>query len=286
MLNLPDEIRSNHTFDRLTLGDVLIAQYTCPLTDDEVGLWAESDYLVHVLTGRKTWRTAAGAWTARAGEAIFFKKGACVVEQHREEGFCVLMFFIPDAFVREVVHELGSGPGQESAAVQDPSAAIRVVDDVTLTGFFHSMRSYFARAERPPEALLRLKLKELLVGVLTGRHNPELAAYFGWLARHVLPPLAPLMEANFRHNLSLGAYARMAHRSLSSFKREFRAQLGVPPGQWLRERRLAHAAQLLRTTDRPVTEIAFDCGFEDASHFTKAFRRRFGQSPSALRTRR
>ena len=35
MLNLPDEIRSSHTFDRLTIGDVLIARYTCPLTDDE-----------------------------------------------------------------------------------------------------------------------------------------------------------------------------------------------------------------------------------------------------------
>jgi len=286
MLNLLDEIRSNRTFDRLTIGDVLIARYTCPLTDDEVGLWAESDYLVHVLTGRKTWRTAAGTWTARAGDTIFFKKGACIVEQHLEEGFCLLMFFIPDAFVREVVHELGSGAGQDSTAEQDPSAAIRVVDDVTLTGFFHSMRTYFARAERPPEALLRLKLKELLVGVMAGRRNPELAAYFAWLARQVLPPLAPLMEVNFRHNLPLGAFARMAHRSLSSFKREFRAQFGVPPGQWLRERRLLHASQLLRTTDLPVTAIAFDCGFEDASHFTKAFRQRYGHPPSALRGRR
>ncbi|MBE7540081.1 MAG: helix-turn-helix transcriptional regulator [Opitutaceae bacterium] len=286
MLNLPDVIRSNRAFDRLSIGDVLIARYTCPLTDDEVGLWAESDYLVHVLTGRKTWRTAAGTWTARAGDAIFFKKGACIVEQHREEEFCVLMFFIPDALVREVVNDLGPGPARESKAVQDPSAAIRVLDDVTLTGFFHSMRTYFAQTERPPEALLRLKLKELLVGVMTGRHNPELAAYLGWLAGHVLPPLASLMEANFRHNLPLEAYARMSHRSLSSFKREFHAQFGVPPGQWLRDRRLAHAAQLLRATDRPVTEIAFDCGFEDASHFTKAFHLRFGQPPSAMRNRR
>jgi AraC-like DNA-binding protein len=53
----------------------------------------------------------------------------------------------------------------------------------------------------------------------------------------------------------------------------------------LRER-LARARRLLadpRFTDRPISAIAFDCGFSDLSHFNRSFRRHFGMTPSALR---
>ena len=47
---------------------------------------------------------------------------------------------------------------------------------------------------------------------------------------------------------------------------------------------LDYAAALLRSgEDRNVTEIVFDSGFEDVSHFSKAFRNRFGKSPTAYR---
>jgi AraC-like DNA-binding protein len=75
----------------------------------------------------------------------------------------------------------------------------------------------------------------------------------------------------------------MCHRSLSSFKREFRKVYGTTPGKWLMERRLIHSASLLQTTDLSVTEISFECGFEDVSHFSRSFKEKFGQSPSDYR---
>jgi AraC-like DNA-binding protein len=75
----------------------------------------------------------------------------------------------------------------------------------------------------------------------------------------------------------------LRHRSLSSFKREFHKHYGVPPGRWLLERRLERSASLLQTTGMSVTEIMFDCGFEDPSHFSRAFKEKFGQEPSVYR---
>jgi AraC-like DNA-binding protein len=75
----------------------------------------------------------------------------------------------------------------------------------------------------------------------------------------------------------------MCHRSLSTFKREFRKHYGVSPGRWLLDRRLEHSASLLLTTEMSVTEVMLECGFEDLSHFSRAFKEKFGQAPSAYR---
>jgi AraC-like DNA-binding protein len=91
------------------------------------------------------------------------------------------------------------------------------------------------------------------------------------------------MEANFRFNLSLEEYARLCHRSLSSFKRDFQANFQEAPGKWLLRKRLEYSAALLRTTRMNVTEIAFESGFEDVSHFSRVFKDRFQVSPIVYR---
>jgi hypothetical protein len=58
---------------------------------------------------------------------------------------------------------------------------------------------------------------------------------------------------------------------------------GEPPHRYLLTRRLERAAALLRTTDRPVTEICFAVGLRSLGSFTTSFRRIYGTSPRAYR---
>jgi AraC-like DNA-binding protein len=236
-----------------------------------------------VLTSKTTWKTSSGILSAEAGQTMFFKKGAYILPQHGAEDLCVQFFFIPDLFVREVVIELAGDLPIVSESVDSPEIAIRVNHDVALSAFFQAMTLYFAGDEKPPEAVLKLKLRELLTSILVGKSNPTLSAYFRSLAANDTPPIAAIMETNFRYNLSMKAFAELCHRSLSSFKRDFQRRYGVSPGKWLLDRRLEHSASLLRTTGMSVTEIMFECGFEDLSHFSRAFKERFGQPPSAFR---
>jgi AraC family transcriptional regulator, exoenzyme S synthesis regulatory protein ExsA len=194
-----------------------------------------------------------------------------------------LDFFLPDAFVRAVIRELAAELQPLSRSPDSDDVVIRLNDDTALSAFFHSMLVYFGSEEQPAEALLKLKLKELLTSLLISPTNPALSAYLRSLATCNTPPLPPIMEANFCHSLPLDAFAKMCHRSLSSFKREFHRCYGTTPAKWLIKRRLECAGQMLRTTSLSITEIAIECGFEEPSHFSRTFKSRFGRSPTDYR---
>ncbi len=284
MLNLYEDTRTNPRYNRFEIGDLLFAEYTCPIEQKSIAIWTHTDYLVHVISGRKSWHTTNGSWTAEAGQTLFFKKGAAIVEQFFDEDFCVLLFFIPDDFVRESVKENAGITKSPTSGAGEPLPAIRVNDDTALSIFFKSMHAYFHAAEKPSEPLLKLKLRELILSILMSRNNQELASYFRSLANHTVPHLREIMEANFRYNLSLEDFARLCHRSLSSFKRDFQQQYRESPGKWLHRKRLEYAAVLLRTGEMSVSQIVFECGFEDMSHFSRAFKARFGASPARFRS--
>ena len=283
MFNALEIIRALPSARTFEIGGLLFSRFTCPVQQEPVGIWAESDHFIHVLTARSTWKTFSGTWSAKAGETVFFRKGAYVAPPDFETNICLILFYVPDAIVRETVRELVGHLPRIETPPDARDVAIRVNHDVTLTAFIHAMMDYFSSAETPPEPLLRLKLKELVTSILVGPGNPVLAGYFRSLAACDAPPLDWIMEANFRHNLSIQQFARMCHRSLSSFKRAFHHRYGTSPGKWLLERRLDCAASLLRNSAMNVTEIMLECGFEDLSHFSRAFKEKFGGPPSTFR---
>jgi AraC family transcriptional regulator len=79
--------------------------------------------------------------------------------------------------------------------------------------------------------------------------------------------------------LSIGTAASEAGLSEFHFIRLFGEVVGQTPSDYITERRLTHAAELLKGTSKSVQEIALDCGYQNPSAFSRAFRRRFGVTP-------
>lgn len=94
--------------------------------------------------------------------------------------------------------------------------------------------------------------------------------------------LKRFMSENFRFNISLDQLAYLSGRSLSSFKRDFQVAFNMPPRQWLTNKRLDEAYYLMETQKRKPASFYMDIGFEDLSHFSYAFKERFGISPKQL----
>lgn len=84
-------------------------------------------------------------------------------------------------------------------------------------------------------------------------------------------------------NPSLETLADIAAISPFHFHRVYRALTGETPSSTVRRVRLARACVLLRDTQKPVTEVAFDVGYDTSQSFAKAFRAATGFTPSAIR---
>ena len=79
--------------------------------------------------------------------------------------------------------------------------------------------------------------------------------------------------------------AQVSGVSEAHFARSFKQAFGTPPHRYLLTRRIERATALLRETELPITEIAFQTGWESLGTFGRTFRDITGESPSALRAR-
>ena len=74
--------------------------------------------------------------------------------------------------------------------------------------------------------------------------------------------------------------------TILQLERAFRRHTKKAPSAIWRDMKLQHARWRLLNTSRSVTEIAFECGFADSSHFSRLFRKEFGQPPQRYRESR
>jgi AraC family transcriptional regulator, exoenzyme S synthesis regulatory protein ExsA len=276
-------IEHPESFKQFSCKEVLFLNYDCPVKEKKLAKWSEHNYIYYVLTGKKIVHTPEKSWTLTKGKAVFVKRGACIVEQFFREPFCVVVFVMPDSFITSFLKETADHLPASSRAVSNDQV-IPVDADALLLSFYQSVLPYFSSPQPPPEALIELKFKELLVHVLNNPANIELINYFHTLSDGRAISLETVMEKNYPYNLSLEEYARLCNRSLSSFKRDFQQIFKMNPGKWLLEKRLARAHQLLKLySDKPVADVALESGFENVAHFSKVFKSRYGFSPLNLK---
>lgn len=102
------------------------------------------------------------------------------------------------------------------------------------------------------------------------------------LSREVVRAI-DFMEANADRSIGLDDIASAAYRSPSHLARVFAAEVGMPPHRYLISLRVKRARHLLARTDRPIAEIALDCGFTHQEHMTRLFRKHFETTPAAYR---
>ena len=233
------------------------------------------------MEGRKIWHTAHGSYDLRTGSCVFVRKGACVVEQFFDTNFCLIIFFIPDEFLAKVLKSK-STPLARTEKKFDP--VIQVENNSALQAFFQSMMPHFDAGREPDSSLLELKFRELVLTIADNPANSQLLSYFySVLQEPQTVSLQNVMEENFCYNLKLEEFAQLSARSLSAFKRDFQRIFNTSPGKWLMGKRLNHAMHLLSNLGKTVGETAFESGFENPSHFSRAFRQHFGVTPASVK---
>jgi len=93
------------------------------------------------------------------------------------------------------------------------------------------------------------------------------------------------MDAASHEEWPVRRLGRVSGVSEAHFARSFKEAFGVPPHRYLLTRRIERATALLRETDLPITDVAFQTGWSSLGTFGRTFRDVTGESPGELRAR-
>ncbi|ACY51494.1 AraC family transcriptional regulator [Vibrio diabolicus] len=135
-----------------------------------------------------------------------------------------------------------------------------------------------------PDAIMCLKYEELLILLLHGKGGESLYALLSQQTNRTSERLRRFMEQHYLKEWKLTDYAQEFGASLTTFKELFNEHYGISPRAWISERRLLHAHKLLLTSKMSIVDVAMEAGFSSQSYFTQSYRRRFGTTPSRVRS--
>jgi len=245
-------------------------------------LQLEESILSFISHGRKWLYHSLGKVEINPGEGFFMSRGNYLRTERmgdRFHGYTSLVIRLSDRFLASLD---GLCPPDAAPGVQErPEPVVRLRQDSLLTELVAQLSGYFESPGEKArvEAVLPLKIRELLTLLVTSPANRDLGVLLRQQRLLQENSFTVLMEAQFREVMSLGQLAFLAGLSLSSFKRKFEATYQMPPRRWIQQRRLKEAYVLLGDRRRNVTEVCFEVGFENLPHFVQLFKQRYHITP-------
>lgn len=217
------------------------------------------------------------------GEAVFIPrdhrlticKNPCGGEQY----VGIYIMFTRD-FLREMYDRYGKGKVDGGTAKMPPEV-IKLPSTPPIQSLFASMTPYFDQNTRPSDDFMNLKMQEALIALLNvDRRFATLLFDFKGLWKI---DIIEFMNRNYMYDFSVEELANYTGRSLSAFKRDFKKVSGLSPERWLVRKRLEEAYGIItQKRDVRISDVSEEVGFKNPAHFSTAFKKQYGVTPSSL----
>ena len=138
-----------------------------------------------------------------------------------------------------------------------------------------------------PEQIKREYLGARREGIISARLYSTMAEFFEEGTSHTdsqMDMVNAYLEANFHKNILLSNLAELCHMSKSAFCKSYKEHFGYTAFERLMDIRLQNAAMILKLhPEKKIYTVSAECGFSDIGYFCKAFKKRFGITPSEAR---
>lgn len=151
----------------------------------------------------------------------------------------------------------------------------------SLKNYFDSILDYIENGYFETSSIVDLKLMGGLWILINT--NPDLIDFLFNFNEPYKIDLKNFMNENFHFNVHIDRFAYLTGRSLATFKRDFMKEFSMSPSRWLTDKRLEQAYKLIFEEKKTPSEFFYKLGFEDLSHFSFAFKKKYGIPPSKLK---
>lgn len=152
-----------------------------------------------------------------------------------------------------------------------------------IRSYIENIRIYFENPSLVNEELLILKLQEIILLLSQTGNSPAIHSILSNLFNPTTYTFREIIDAHIYSTISIKELAQLTNMSLSTFKREFMKIYNASPATYIKNKKLAKAADLLLIPELRISDVAYETGFNNVSHFSKSFKQKFGVSPSSYK---
>lgn len=247
---------------------------------------SEQACFLYVTKGEFQYKTDEQEFNISANYSLFLN---CItsgkyMENSESEDHCeiVIVTFYPDILKRIYDRELPLLL-QKPADIVSNKSNEKINNDFLIQKYVEGLLFYFENPSLVNEDILILKLKEIMLLLAQSQNAKAIRLILSQLFSPTTYSFKQIIEANLFSQLTVEQLAEQSNLSVSSFKREFAKLYNDTPANYIRNKKLEKAAELLLISDERITDIALDCGFNDLATFTKNFSDKYLATPSHYR---
>ena len=252
--------------------------------------WHEELEVVLVAKGTLSVSTDGSAFFVRQGDGLFLNKGVLHHMQKGEDFPCLLHSL--------VFHGRLAGGSMDSIFWQKylepllsdacfPLCILSRENRWQKEALLAAEDAWSSFSEEGPgfEFSVRSSLSRFLYLLFANRLSPKEKSPSQRALREQerIKLMLQYIQEHSREELTVPQIAKSALVSDSECLRCFKHIIGVPPIRYVKQYRLQKAAELLVSSEEPISEIAFSCGFQEMSYFARAFKEIYSLTPSAYR---
>lgn len=242
----------------------------------------EEHSLVRVLSGELQVVQADRTYTFRAGDTHLFPKNQlATLIKYEKDGlpYQAIILKLTNSYLQDYY---------ASHKLENRSSGLKKIVSLSksplLDSFFASLVPYFKLDNKLPPEISSLKITEAITILRT--LNKDIDSVLSDFSEPHKVNISEFMERNYMFNMPIEKFGYLTGRSLTTFKRDFKKAFNTTPQKWLTERRLHLAYYQITEKNKKPVEVFYNAGFENLSHFSYAFKKQFGVSPTEVLARK
>jgi AraC-like DNA-binding protein len=208
---------------------------------------------------------------------LIMKSGHCLMTENLSETsnfYKSILLFFSDEALFQFIEKYQITNKHVSAT----TAAKECKYDDFIRSFVKSLEDIQQLSSQLQQKILQVKLEEILL-YLVETKGADFLLFLITAKDDQSRNFINVVESNTLNKLTLKELAFLSNMSVSTFKREFEKHFKESPIKWFQNKRLEHAAFLLRNKSKRASDIFEEIGYENLSNFVHAFKVKFGVTP-------
>lgn len=238
--------------------------------------------LVYLYSGEQVIEDRNEKIVLQAGECAFIRRDhrlKMYKNSKEEELYKGISLTFKRNVLREFYSKMNKAEIPKNITLTDENV-FKLKQTPAIESLFQSLNPYFDSNIKPTEGVTHLKLLEGIYALLNS--NELLYPILFDFAEPWKVDILEFLNENYQDELTMEQIASFTGRSLATFKRDFKKISNLTPQKWLIKKRLEVAYFKLKEEGKKVQDVYVEVGFKNPSHFSTAFKKQYGISPTEV----